>query len=105
MFVPFENVPPMELGSPFRSNVTRTLEMGALLAPTKSARNSVRLVVEPASLVDTTLGFAETEADWIVPTATGMTVEPPDCTRIDCVAWAPAAVAVTSSVPAVVGAV
>ena len=49
--------------------------MGALFAPTKSARISIRLFVE-AVLVETTLGLAETDADRTGPTATGIPFDP-----------------------------
>jgi hypothetical protein len=55
-------------------------------------------------LVETTLGFADTEADWIVPTADGGEL-PLDCTVTVWVFDTPPAVAVTSSGPVAAGAV
>src|SRR5215217_4864124 len=101
MFDSVENVPPIEFGSPFRSNRTRTLAIGALLAPTKSARISVRLLVA-AVFVGTTLGLADTDALLMGPIAAPIDV---DWTCTCWVSVTPPAVAMIERTPTVPGAV
>src|SRR5450432_2636492 len=100
---PVENVPPMLFGSPFRSKRTRTPAIEALPGPTKSARISVRLLVE-AVFVETTLGLADTDAELTGPTAGGM-LPAPDCTSTVSVFETPPAEPTMSSDPALAGAV
>src|SRR5215471_4735464 len=96
-----ENEPPIEFGSPFRSNRTRTFAIGAFELPTNSARICVWLLVA-AVLVETTLGFADTEALLIGPIAGATAV---DWTCTVCVFVTPPAVPTTSRLPVVAGAV
>src|ERR1700712_404666 len=101
--VPVENAPPMLFGSPFRSKRTRTRGIVALPAPTKSARISVRLLVD-SELVETTLGLADTDAELIGPIA-GAMLPAPDWTSTVKVFETPPAVPTMSRDPAVAGAV
>jgi putative OPT family oligopeptide transporter len=108
IYLPLETMVPIFLGGLLNYLVTRTFGTGMLLAPTKSARISVRLLVVEV-LVATTLGLADTEAELEGELnskgSAGAMLPGPDCTRTVSGFETPPAVPTMSIDPALAGAV